>query len=154
MPDLLSAMYKKLNDTWRTYYYARSPAELLGTCDTACANQLWTSLQGVSGHGPVCGVPGCESPPTPPPAPSSNCQWFNDTGLGGNSLGVVDAATKEACCGICVTTPGCRSANWNVHRTETPACHLKDCDYASCGFGVDWGGLTCAPNSSPIDLIV
>merc|ERR1712137_1431594 len=25
MPELLSALYKKLNDTWRTYYYARSP---------------------------------------------------------------------------------------------------------------------------------
>jgi len=62
MPDLVTSMYKALNDTWRTYYYSRSPAKLLGDCNAACANQRWTSLGGLSGHGPVCGVPGCEQP--------------------------------------------------------------------------------------------
>jgi len=150
MPDLMNAMYKRLNDTWRTCYYARSPEELLGHCDAKCANKHWTSL-GVSRHGPVCGVPGCTSPPTPSPL-SSDCDWFNSTGLGGKTLSIVDAPTQEACCGACLATPGCKSANWNKHTTDEPACHLKDCDYASCGTDVDWAGLTCSPKSTVYEV--
>merc|ERR1712183_1176907 len=41
MPDMVSSMYKALNNTWRTYYYSRSPENLLGYCDKACANNRW-----------------------------------------------------------------------------------------------------------------
>lgn len=144
MPELLTSMYKMLNDTWRTYFYSRSPAELLGPCDKSCADKHWVSLGGVAGHSPICGVPGCGAPVPP----SSNCDWHNNTGLGGNSLGTRPAATKEECCGLCLATPGCKSANWNSHTTEEPSCHLKDCDFASCATDVSWGGLSCIPKVS------
>lgn len=58
-PELRDQLYKQLNDTWKTYYYSRSPAAMVGYCDPACANARWVSLHGISGHGPECDVPGC-----------------------------------------------------------------------------------------------
>ncbi|KAK3280570.1 hypothetical protein CYMTET_11595 [Cymbomonas tetramitiformis] len=59
MPKLRDLMYKQLNDTWRTFYVARSPPELLGHCDSECADKKWVSMRGRKKSGPVCGVPGC-----------------------------------------------------------------------------------------------
>jgi hypothetical protein len=59
MPQLLDDMQKELDEAWKTFYVARSPANLMGPCDATCANAKWESFGGSSGHGPVCGVPGC-----------------------------------------------------------------------------------------------
>merc|ERR1712232_678884 len=139
-PEVLSRLYKALNDTWRTYYYSRSPDALLGHCDVTCANKRWVSLGGISGHGPTCGVPGCRAPAPAPP--SSDCQWLNGTGLAGHSLGILAASSKEACCGACRATAGCKAANWNTHNSEKAMCHLKDTDST---YAVSWGGLSCVP---------
>jgi len=151
MPELRDEMYKTLNDTWRTYFYARSPPELIGSCNAGCANTRWKSMGGISGHGPTCGVPGCEPPPLPPP--SDKCTWVEKTGLGGNKVGdVVPAESKEQCCGWCQATDGCVAADWNNRSKDGSdagqgMCHMRDCDHTACGHSADWG-LACVPSGS------
>lgn len=145
-PILLNQLYKTLNDSWRTYYYSRTPSYLLGWCDEICANNRWQSMfNGSAGHGPICNVPECVPPP-----PSNECNWTKNMGLGGNSLGTEPAATKEKCCGLCHANVGCLAADWN-NRTENglpsdgPMCHLKDCNVSTCGTGRDDGSISCQP---------
>ena len=61
MPALCDTLWKQLNDTWRSYFVARSPPALLGECRPVCASRRWRRLGGpLLINGPVCGVPGCD----------------------------------------------------------------------------------------------
>ena len=61
LPDVRDQLWRALNATRLTYYHARSPAALLGTCNESCATKHWGSFGGY--WGPVCGVTGCGEPP-------------------------------------------------------------------------------------------
>lgn len=55
MPELLAALWAKLNTTNLEYYgLDHSPPELLGKCDAACAKKVYGTAEA-----PICGVPGC-----------------------------------------------------------------------------------------------
>ena len=56
----VQSMWAELNRTLLTKFSSRSPAELLGHCDQACAHKHWHAL-GNTGGGPICGVPGCRN---------------------------------------------------------------------------------------------
>ena len=53
-PDIVEGLWRELNETDLTAYFARSPASLVGNCDSACAAKYY----GGCSH-PTCGVPGC-----------------------------------------------------------------------------------------------
>eukprot|EP00039_Didymoeca_costata_P032539 m.38245 g.38245 ORF g.38245 m.38245 type:complete len:539 (+) comp9412_c0_seq2:2-1618(+) len=57
-PEMVQQLWGLLNLSVLTSFHSRSPANLLGPCNTQCATNTWKSLGG-SGDGPVCGVPGC-----------------------------------------------------------------------------------------------
>jgi len=61
-PGIRDRLWRALNKTRLTYFHARSPDALLGTCNSSCAGRHWSALGG--GHGPICGVPGCGEAPS------------------------------------------------------------------------------------------
>ena len=61
LPAVRERLWSALNATRLTYYHARSPAAMLGTCNESCATKHWGTF---GGHwGPICGVAGCGDPP-------------------------------------------------------------------------------------------
>lgn len=62
LPAVRDRLWSALNATRLTYYHARSPAALLGTCNESCATKHWGSFGGY--WGPICGVVGCGDPPS------------------------------------------------------------------------------------------
>lgn len=63
MPELVAELWAELNRTALTAYLSRSPDSLTGYCNKTCAEQKWGTYSGVkSTGGPICGVPGCDSP--------------------------------------------------------------------------------------------
>merc|ERR1711957_24628 len=64
-------------------------------------------------------------PPTPAPTPlppSSDCEWYENTGLKGGDMAKLSSTSKEDCCAACQGTPGCMAAD---HRPSQGLCHLK-----------------------------
>jgi len=59
MPELVQEIWAELNRTALTAFLSRTPADMLGTCNTDCANAKWKRMYGGPGQGPVCDVPGC-----------------------------------------------------------------------------------------------
>ena len=154
--DTVSRMWKVLNDSWLTYYHARSPEAMMGPCSPACARRKWTRVNPKNKGGPECGVPECDAPapspsPSPQPQPSSACTFTPNMGLGGSAVGrVVHVSTKEECCGLCRATHGCVSAD--VHpgsKGPLPSgplyCHMKSCAPDTCGRPRHDSSIACTP---------
>jgi hypothetical protein len=57
LPAVRDRIWRALNATRLTYYHARSPAAMLGSCNESCATRHWGRLGGY--WGPICGVEGC-----------------------------------------------------------------------------------------------
>lgn len=51
---------------------------------------------------------------------STTCEWRADTGLQGSDFHAEAAASKEACCALCIASERCAAADFNGSR-----CHLK-----------------------------
>ena len=152
--DTLSSMWKLLNDSWLTYYHARSPAAMMGPCVPACAQRKWKHENPKNRGGPVCGVPGCDAPSPAPPSPappSSECNFTQDMGLGGHAVGtVIQVSSKEECCGLCRQTHACVAAD--VHpgaQAPQPSgplyCHMKSCAPETCGRPGHKSSIACTP---------
>jgi len=63
-PRLLTELWTELNNSWLGYFHSRSPDELLGPCNTECAQNYWHRYDGddTATQGPICGVEGCVGP--------------------------------------------------------------------------------------------
>ena len=133
---LLQDMWAELNTTWLGYYHARSPAELTGPCNPACANAHWRGRDKawINDHGPVCGVPGCASPaPGPfPPANSTDCSFA--VGAHYNARipdgAVTSAGSREECCAHCYASSECVASVWHsaADSKQPKACYLHSND--------------------------
>jgi len=63
MPELVAELWGELNRTALTAYLSRSPDALVGYCNETCTQEKWGTFSGVKNTGgPICGVPGCDSP--------------------------------------------------------------------------------------------
>jgi len=85
------------------------------------------------------------TPPTPPPTPtppSSECNWYNNTGLTGGDMMKLTATSKEDCCAACRGTVGCAAAD---HRPSQGLCHLKS---KFTPVDRDDGSIACVPTST------
>ena len=58
-PALMKQLWRQLNESFLTYYHSRTPDEMLGNCDEACAQAYWVKAGSQKGNGPICGVDGC-----------------------------------------------------------------------------------------------
>ena len=149
-PAAVSAMWQALNRTLLTAFTARSPPELLGPCNAACAAAHWRRLGG-TGEGPICGVPGCPAvpPPGPPPPPvgpfrpvaATNCTFRAKTGSHDGAISRVRADNTTACCAACFETTFCVLATFfrregegrcALHRTMTT---IRNDDAEACVTG-------------------
>merc|ERR1712232_597227 len=57
MQKLVQDMWEELNKTNLAKFKSRSPAHLIGVCNSKCAKKKWAELG--PGPGPTCDVPGC-----------------------------------------------------------------------------------------------
>lgn len=89
------------------------------------------------------------TPPTPAPTPlppSSECDWYNNTGLSGGDMAKLASTSKEDCCAACRGTVGCVAA---CHRPDQGECHLKKKFVPK---DRDDGSIACVPQSAQLSI--
>ena len=140
-PELLRELWLELNISWLGYYHSRTPAALLGTCNQECADKKWSAMAGGQPvAGPICGVPGCDQPPSPSPSPSpsppgpppftptnsTNCTYLANTGFHNrvpDHPKGVHAESEAECCRACYEDEYCVASAYHAS-DQSKVCYL------------------------------
>lgn len=93
-----------------------------------------------------CGEYAPPALPSPQTAPSSDCDWHENTGLQADDIASITVASKEECCGHCQAAAGCVVASF----TGGDTCRLKS-KYSPLR---ESGSVACIPHSRSAAYIV